>query len=112
LPDADQELQHAIGLFRVVATIVVPQDLTIGRVDDYGFHRGRAYVESNDDWSVHLTSKRRKNSVRQHGLSRHCALVTLRQEARRAHAHIDVSCLQSSAFDGDARTKSGQTGVD
>ena len=49
LPDAHQELEHAVGLLRVVALVVVPEDLLALRIDDARLDGRRADVEPDHD---------------------------------------------------------------
>jgi hypothetical protein len=42
-----------------MAPIIVPQNLPGIRIDDDGFNRRGADVESSDNWSAHLTPNRK-----------------------------------------------------
>ena len=49
LLDRGEELEHLLGLLRVVALVVAPEDgLRLG-IDDRGFHGGRADVHSDGE---------------------------------------------------------------
>ncbi len=53
LSDAHQEVEHALRLARVVALVVVPEDLAALGVHDGGLHRRRAHVHADHERLFH-----------------------------------------------------------
>jgi hypothetical protein len=45
-----------------MAPIIVPEDLPSLRIDDDGFDRSGTDIESSDNWSVHLSSNRKRKN--------------------------------------------------
>jgi len=57
---APQEFQRFLGLLGLMALIVLPQNFVAGSIDDRRFHRCRADVEPNQEFSAMIVRPLRR----------------------------------------------------
>ena len=78
---AGEELHYLLRLLGVVALVVRPEDLVVGRIDDHRFYRGRAYVQTHHQRRAFRHAHRRGFQHRRRWSNHRCGERAERDES-------------------------------